>query len=142
MGLITNPAHGLIEEEEVDFDALKTLKFVLPTHVLGIRRLIDAYVAGKAQLTIEMECNSLATTLELVRQAPLATILPLAAMERSVNNSDLAFTRFQKAELQRKLYIGFSNERELTKIERDFTALLRANLGFAFSGEAQEPEKS
>ncbi len=130
MGLITNPAHGLINGDKAALDLLKELKLVLPTHVLGIRRLIDNFLAGKVPLSIEMECNSLATTLELVRQAPLATILPMAAVERGIKNGDLTFTPFTQSGLQRKLYVGFSNERELTKIERDFTALLRSHMGY------------
>ncbi|MCT4655060.1 MAG: LysR family transcriptional regulator [Cohaesibacter sp.] len=145
MGLVTNPAHGLLggllgdlsagalEEDAkgADFATLKALRFVLPTTVFGIRRLIDAQLAGKVNLDIELECNSLATTLELVRQAPLATILPRSAIERYVQNGDLLFTPICEPVIMRKLYVGFSNERELTRVERDFITLLRQNLGFS-----------
>ncbi|MCV6600158.1 MAG: LysR family transcriptional regulator [Cohaesibacter sp.] len=128
MGLITNPAHGLVGRDEVTLDDLKDLKFVLPTRIFGIRRLIDSFLSSKTLLKIEIECNSIVTALQLVRQAPLATILPKASVERSISSGELIFTRISKLCLERKLYVGFSNERELSMIEREFIALLYSSL--------------
>ncbi|WP_417794352.1 LysR family transcriptional regulator [Terasakiella pusilla] len=128
LGLVSHPEYQGVTGDHIPASALAGVKLVLPTPVFGIRRIIDGDLASAVNLDIAMEVNSLATVIGLVRTSEYATILPLAAVERYVEQGILKFTPISGMSIFRNTYMTYSNERELTVMERDFISILRDKL--------------
>jgi DNA-binding transcriptional LysR family regulator len=126
MTVVANPRFGLVNQENISFSELQRLPLILPTSVFGIRQEIDA-TAGKVGVKIkpQLEINSLPMTIMLVRENPLATILPPTTVSAHVARGDLICHRIIEPAVSRKLYAIYSDSRPLNTPERNFIRLLR-----------------
>jgi DNA-binding transcriptional LysR family regulator len=128
LGVLAAAGSGLAQAEGVRAQDLTQIPLVLPSSVFGLRELIDSELTGEGKLSPVMEVNSLATTLALVAQGDVATILPRAALPEGALEAGLVFIPILGPQIGRRLYATFSNDRELAPHERDLIAILRQKL--------------
>lgn len=126
MAVVTNPRFGLIDQAVIPFSELQNLPLVLPTSVFGIRQEIESVANGLgAQIKPQIEVNSLPMTIMLIRDNPLAAILPPSAVSAHVLRGDLICHRIVEPTISRRLYAIYSDTRPLGAPERSFIRILR-----------------
>ncbi len=128
LGVIAATGSGHIRDGGIPAGDLSRLPLILPSSVFGLRKLVDDVLTGEQALKPVMEINSLTTTLAMVAQGELVTILPQSALSGDAEAAGLVFCPITDPVIERRLYAIFSNDRELAPYERDLIGILRRNL--------------
>lgn len=129
LGLISRADRKMLPPGDVAFSQVAAMPLVLPSEVFGLRQLLDRAAEG-AGLTVvpQMEVNSLAMVLALVRRMPLATVMPEASVRPFASDGIYQFNPIVDPVIFRRLSVIFSTGRSLTDIERALVATLRRHL--------------
>lgn len=119
----------LLPPGDIAFEHVATMPLVLPSEIFGLRQLLDR-AAESAGLAIvpQMEVNSLAMVLALVRRMRLATVMPEASVRPFASEGIFQFNTIVDPIIYRRLSIIFSTGRSLTEIERALVGTLRRHL--------------
>jgi LysR family nitrogen assimilation transcriptional regulator len=97
---------------EIQSTRLQDYKLVLPSQRQGMRQLVDSILASRGvALMPEIEIDSLGPTLELVRQSDWATILPVIAVKREVDQKLLGTQRIVDPPIPRDVIVAFPKTR-------------------------------
>jgi LysR family transcriptional regulator, nitrogen assimilation regulatory protein len=97
---------------EIQSTRLQDYKLVLPSQRQGMRQLVDSILASRGvALMPEIEIDSLGPTLELVRQSDWATILPVIAVKREVDQKLLGTQRIIDPPIPRDVIVAFPKTR-------------------------------
>jgi len=119
----------LLPPGDIAFEHVAAMPLVLPSEIFGLRQLLDR-AAESAGLAIvpQMEVNSLAMVLALVRRMRLATVMPEASVRPFASEGIFQFNTIVDPIIYRRLSIIFSTDRSLTEIERALVGTLRRHL--------------
>jgi DNA-binding transcriptional LysR family regulator len=114
---------------EIPSHRLQEFKLVLPSQQQGMRLLIDSMLASKGiTLKPEIELDSLGPTLELVREGDWATILPVVAVKRAVDQKLLRSQRIVEPEMPRDVIIASPTTRAPSLAAELFLKILKATV--------------
>jgi LysR family transcriptional regulator, nitrogen assimilation regulatory protein len=92
---------------EIPSNRLQDYKLVLPSQRQGMRLLVDSILASNGiTLMPEIEIDSLRPTLELVQQSDWATILPVVAVKRAVDQKLLRSQRIVEPAIPRDVVVA------------------------------------
>ena len=129
LGVISNARRPLLTAGNIDLREALTLPLALPGPLVGLRQTIDkAALAMAQQVSPAIEVNSPALILALVRQMPIASIVPASAVSQAVADGAVQFNPITAPRLTRHLSILCSGNRCLTRIEHQLIDLLRTQL--------------
>lgn len=129
LGLVTDPRWSLLPPGEVKLAQAAALRLVLANESFGLRQLIDrAAEKSGVRIVPELECNSLALSLAMLRRIPVATIMPAVSVELLTARGNFQFNPITEPEITRSLSVVFNPDRSLTGIEHALIAILRKNL--------------
>jgi LysR family nitrogen assimilation transcriptional regulator len=134
MVLITSAAHeGAVPPRLTlhELAALSTLglQLVLPTRGHGLRSNIDSFAQNEhVELTPKFEIDSLVTTVKLVEQTQLATIVPHIAVHRQLSAGSLRAHTIVSPRLIRQVVSIAHPRRPLNPATRLFIAMLAQNM--------------
>lgn len=130
LSLICHPdmAAELSQNTGVDLETLRQVPLVLPTMTFGIRQLLEAQLS-EHNLSLEsvIEINSLPMMIAMIRREKLATLLPVSAVRRDLEQGTLVGLEL-KPHILRRLFVIYSNARTLTVAERELVRELREAL--------------
>jgi DNA-binding transcriptional LysR family regulator len=116
---------GLTLQQLVSLD----LALVLPTRGHGLRSNIDSFAESESiELTPKFEIDSLVTTIKLVEQAEVATIVPRVAVHRQLRSGSLRAYTVVSPRLVRRVVSVSHPRRPLNPATRLFISMLAANL--------------
>jgi DNA-binding transcriptional LysR family regulator len=131
MVLVTGAAHEGDVPPELTLHALADLKLqlVLPTRGHGLRSNIDSFAQNdNIELTPQFEIDSLVTTVKLVEQTQLATIVPYIAVHRQLAAGTLRAHAIVAPRLIRRVVSVSHPRRPLNPATRLFIAMLAQNI--------------
>lgn len=99
LALVINRDHPLAGQQSLDVPTLDTLSLVLLNAEFATREQIDSYCRQHAlQPKVMMEANSVSAVIEMVRNTPLASLLPAQVTQQ---REDLVALTLTPAELKR-----------------------------------------
>jgi LysR family nitrogen assimilation transcriptional regulator len=105
------------------------LHLVLPTRGHGLRSNIDSFAQGEnVELTPKFEIDSLVTTVKLVEQTQLATIIPRVAVHRQLRTGSLRSHTIVSPRLVRRLVSVSHPRRPLNPATKLFLSMLAQNM--------------
>lgn len=105
------------------------LPLVLPTRGHGLRSNIDSFAESEnIELTPKFEIDSLVTTIKLVEQAQVATIVPRVAVHRQLGAGSLRSHTITSPRLVRRVVSVSHPRRPLNPAARLFISMLAAHL--------------
>ena len=105
--LVTRYTTGRRLPADVQSSRLHDYKLVLPSQRQGMRLLVDSILASNGiVLKPEIEIDSMGPTLELVRQSDWATILPVIAVKRAVDQKLLRSQRIVEPHIPRDVIVA------------------------------------
>lgn len=112
---------------EIPFAALADHRLIMPGLPHTMRRLLEQTAAGRGvTLDVRFEMQSVSTVKELVEGGIGATILPLGAVRREVDQGRLAARRIVEPAVTRVINLIHSRRRPLSRAETAVIALTRA----------------
>jgi LysR family transcriptional regulator, nitrogen assimilation regulatory protein len=112
------PAHRLAEQ-----------RLVLPSQRQGMRALIDSMLAPLGiALKPEIEIDALAAVMELVRNSDWATILPVIAVKRAVDQKQLRAQKIIEPAFPRELVAVYNRQRQPAVAAQLFVDVLKNHL--------------
>jgi LysR family nitrogen assimilation transcriptional regulator len=114
---------------EIQGYRLLDYKLVLPSQRQGMRLLLDSALASK-QIILKpaIELDSLGPTLELVRQSDWATILPIVAVKRAVNQRLIRSQRIVEPDTPREVFVATPATRALSLAAELFIKMIKASI--------------
>jgi DNA-binding transcriptional LysR family regulator len=116
---------------------------VLPTRGHGLRSNIDSFAQSEnVELTPKFEIDSLVTTVKLVEQTHLATIIPRVAVHRQLKAGTLRSHSIVSPRLVRRMVIVSHPRRPLNPAAKLFLAMLAQNMLLRTSQHAPEPAEA
>lgn len=114
---------------EIKSTRLPDYKLVLPSRKNGMRLLLDSIMASHGiTLAPEIEIDSLRPTLELVRESDWATILPVIAVKRLVDQKLLRSQRIVDPDLPRDVIVASPATRAPSLTAELFLKILKAKV--------------
>lgn len=114
---------------EVQSNRLQDYKLVLPSQRQGMRLIVDSILASSGiTLMPEIEIDSLGPTLELVRQSDYATILPVVAVKRAVDQKLLRSQRIIEPEFPRDVIVASPSTRAPSLSAELFLKILKTKI--------------
>jgi DNA-binding transcriptional LysR family regulator len=117
------------------------LSLVLPTRGHGLRSNIDSFAQSEnIELTPKFEIDSLVTTLKLVEQTQLATIVPHVAVHRQLSAGTLRAYTVVSPRLIRQVVSVSHPRRPLNPATKLFIAMLAQNM--VLRRQKHEPESA
>ncbi|MDB5910081.1 MAG: LysR family transcriptional regulator [Massilia sp.] len=131
MVLITSAAHEGAVPPRLTLHQLSTLglQLVLPTRGHGLRSNIDGFAQNEnVELTPKFEIDSLVTTVKLVEQTQLATIVPHIAVHRQLSAGSLRSHTIVSPRLIRQVVSVAHPRRPLNPATKLFIAMLAQNM--------------
>jgi LysR family nitrogen assimilation transcriptional regulator len=115
------------------------LQLVLPTRGHGLRSTIDSFAQNEnVELTPKFEIDSLVTTVKLVEQTQLATIVPHIAVHRQLSAGSLRSHTIVSPRLIRQVVSVAHPRRPLNPATKLFIAMLTQNM--LLRRQKHEPE--
>jgi LysR family nitrogen assimilation transcriptional regulator len=112
---------------EIPFADLAGYRLIMPGLPHTMRRLLEQTAAGRGvALDVGFEMQSVSTVKELVEGGIGATILPLGAVRREVDQGRLAARRIVEPAVTRVINLIHSRRRPLSRAETAVIALTRA----------------
>ncbi|MBD9488065.1 LysR family transcriptional regulator [Ensifer sp. ENS11] len=140
MVVVTKSVDAILPPGDVELAKCTTLPLILPSPVFGLRQLLDQAAESEGlAFAPDMEINSIAMILALVRRMRLATILPETAIQNVARAEMFQLNPIGSPSIYRRLSIVFSTDRSLTDAERGLVDLLKARLADANQQEVQVP---
>jgi LysR family transcriptional regulator, nitrogen assimilation regulatory protein len=122
---------------EIQSTRLQDYKLVLPSQRQGMRQLVDSILASRGvALMPEIEIDSLGPTLELVRQSDWATILPVIAVKREVDQKLLGTQRIIDPPIPRDVIVAFPKTRAPSLPAEFFLNILKTKVNELLRQEA------
>jgi LysR family nitrogen assimilation transcriptional regulator len=116
---------------------------VLPTRGHGLRSNIDSFAQSEnVELKPKFEIDSLVTTVKLVEQTHLATIIPQVAVHRQLKAGTLRSHSIVSPRLVRRMVIVSHPRRPLNPAAKLFLAMLAQNMLLRTSQHAPEPAEA
>jgi DNA-binding transcriptional LysR family regulator len=114
---------------EIPCHRLQEFKLVLPSQQQGMRLLVDSMLASMGiTLKPEVELDSLGPTLDLVRGGDWATILPVVAVKRAVDQKLLRSQRLVEPEIPREVIVATPTTRAPSLAAEQFLKILKARV--------------
>ncbi len=110
--LVTNLQ--MLRKVSGEFPASKLvdLKLVLPSRRQGMRLLLDAMLMNVGiQLEPQVELDSMAATLELIRHGDWATVLPSTAAKRAIDAKHVRSFKLIEPEFNREMVVAYHSQR-------------------------------
>jgi LysR family nitrogen assimilation transcriptional regulator len=105
--LVTRYSSAKRAGADIQSPRLQEFKLVLPSQRQGMRLLVDSMLASKGiTLKPAIELDSLGPTLELVRTSDWATILPVIAVKRAVDQKLLRSQRIVEPDIPRDVIVA------------------------------------
>ena len=127
---------------EIPSTRLQDYKLVLPTQRQGMRQLVDSIMASNGiKLMPEIEIDSMGPTLDLVRQSDWATILPVAAVQRAVDQKELWSQRIIEPEIPRDVVVATPATRPPSLAAELFLKLLKSKTDALLSDKGSASRK-
>lgn len=145
MVLITGAAHQGVVPARLTLHQLAALdlQLVLPTRGHGLRSNIDSFAQNEnVELTPKFEIDSLVTTVKLVEQTQLATIVPHIAVHRQLSAGSLRAHTITSPRLIRQVVSVSHPRRPLNPATRLFIAMLAQNMLQRRQKHAAEPTEN
>lgn len=137
LAIISKAGDGLLLEGEMKFSEIQNLPLVLPSDIFGLRQLLDRAAQTEGfTLHPQMEVNSLAMSLALVKQTRVVTVLPETAIQTLAGLDQFQVNLIADPVVFRRWSVIFSTNRNLTEIERSLISVLRRNLATAGISES------
>jgi LysR family nitrogen assimilation transcriptional regulator len=119
------------------------LVLVLPTRGHGLRSNIDSFAESEnIELAPKFEIDSLVTTIKLVEQAQVATIVPRVAVHRQLAGGTLRAHTITSPRLVRRVVSVSHPRRPLSPAVRLFLAMLSAHLRVRARADAAADEEA
>lgn len=133
MVVVSGAAKRLLPAGPITLERLARLPMVLPSERHGIRVLLEeCFAETRLPLTPELEIDSMASVLRLIRTEALVTILPVSAVYAQRGDAGLALNRIAHHRMQRTMSVvaGASAQASLGADEfaELFTVALRTAL--------------
>jgi LysR family nitrogen assimilation transcriptional regulator len=141
MVLITSAAHQAAVPPQLTLRQLCSLglSLVLPTRGHGLRINIDSFAHSEnVELTPKFEIDSLVTTVKLVEQTQLATIVPRIAVHQQLSAGSLRSYAIVSPRLVRRVVSVSHPRRPLNPATKLFLSMLAQNM--LLRTPQQEPE--
>jgi LysR family nitrogen assimilation transcriptional regulator len=114
---------------EIQSRRLQDYKLVLPSQRQGMRLLVDSILASSGiTLMPEIEIDSLGPTLDLVRQSDWATILPVVAVKRAVDQKLLRSQRIVEPHIPRDVVVASPKTRAPSLPAELFLKILKTKI--------------
>jgi DNA-binding transcriptional LysR family regulator len=105
---------------------LRDYRLVLPSQRQGMRVLLDSMLASHGiVLKPEIELDSLAPTIDLVRNSDWATVLPIVAVKRAADARQLAARKIVDPVLPREIVVAHNANRPPSVAGQHFLRLLK-----------------
>lgn len=145
MVLITGAAHegGVPPRLTLRELAALRLQLILPTRGHGLRSNIDSFAQNEnIELAPKFEIDSLVTTVKLVEQTGLATIVPHIAVHRQLGAGTLRAHAIVSPRLIRQVVSVAHPRRPLNPATRLFIAMLAQNMLLRRQNHAAEPAEA
>jgi len=139
MVLITGTAFGTPVPPGLTLRQLASLglALVLPTRGHGLRSNIDNFAESEnIELAPKFEIDSLVTTIKLVEQAEVVSIVPRVAVHRELRKGSLRAYTIASPRLVRRVVSVSHPRRPLNPATRLFISMLAANLRLLAPGSA------
>lgn len=115
---------------EIPSTRLQDYKLVLPSQRQGMRQLVDSILASSGiKLMPEIEIDSMGPTLDLVRESDWATILPIVAVKRAVDQKLLRSQRIIEPEFPRDVVVATPATRPPSLAAELFLKILKTKIG-------------
>lgn len=128
--LVTRYASAKRAPADIPSLRLQDYKLVLPTQRQGMRLLIDSIMASNGiTLKPEIEMDSMGPTLDLVRTSDWATILPVIAVKRAVDQKLLRSQRIIEPDLPREVIVVSPTTRAPSIAAELFLKILKTKIG-------------
>ncbi|MGZ9709329.1 LysR family transcriptional regulator [Glaciimonas sp. GNP009] len=143
MVLITSAAHEGTVPPQLTLQQLSSLglQLVLPTRGHGLRSNIDSFAQSEnVELIPKFEIDSLVTTIKLVEQTQLATIVPHIAVHRQLSAGSLYSHTILSPRLIRQVVSVANPRRPLNQATKLFIAMLSQNM--LLRRQKHEPESA
>jgi LysR family transcriptional regulator, nitrogen assimilation regulatory protein len=113
----------------IQSNRLQDYKLVLPSRRHGMRALLDSSLAASGiTLAAEIEIDSLRPTLELIRHSDWATVLPVIAVKRAVDQKLFHAQRIIDPEMPRDVVVASPVTRPPSLIAELFIKILKAKV--------------
>ena len=129
LGAVSATGSGLLAPGKVSLKTVADLPLVLPCEDFGLRQLLDrAAEQVEIRFAPQLEVNSLAMIMSMVRHMRLATVMPAASVQPFVSSGAYQFNPIADPPIVRRLSIVFSPSRSLTEIERALVGKIRERL--------------
>lgn len=141
MVLITGPSFQASLPQNLSLRQLSSLglALVLPTRGHGLRANIDSFAESEnIELTPKFEIDSLVTTIKLVEQTQVATIVPRVAVHRQIDNGSLRAHSIASPRLVRRVVSVSHPRRPLNPATKLFISMLAADLRLRAPGAAAD----
>jgi LysR family transcriptional regulator, nitrogen assimilation regulatory protein len=127
--LVTRWSRGARVVSEIAGHKLSDYKLVLPSQRQGMRVLIDSVLAPLGiTLKPEIELDALGPTIELVRESDWATILPVVAVKRAVDNKLVRSQKIVQPAMPRELVVAYNSHRPPVLAAQLFIKVLKTHL--------------
>jgi len=127
--LVTRRGSSKRVAPDIPSTQLTDFKLVLPSQRQGMRHLVDSILASRGiTLMPEIEIDSLGPTLELVRNSDWATILPVVAVKRAVDQNLLRSQRIVEPEIPRDVVVATPATRPPTLAAELFLKILKSKI--------------
>jgi DNA-binding transcriptional LysR family regulator len=115
--LVCAPGSQYAARKSIELHRLSTIPLALLTRAFATRRLLDTAVAGRAELDIRIEMNSIEALLELARRDIAPTVL---ANRSLTGRNDLAMVPLTRPAIRRGAALLWDVHRYQTKATRAF----------------------